>query len=196
MQPASCFLLSALALSILALRPVLQTKPLPGFNGPTSPSSDHHSLPHFPTGSLVFGSIALLSFIFSVRLSGQVHTLFQTALHSYTNLIKSLDIRSSRSRGEKERALWALELGGVESIASEPQSLHLNVRMVMTVAPAYATQVCCQRHMKASLLKAFVGNRALHNSEAVFMVSVFSEVVDSTLWLSSATVNAGGTKQI
>lgn len=66
----------------------------------------------------------------------------------------------------------------------------------MTVASAYVTQVCCPRHMKALLLKAFVGNRALHNSEAVFMVSVFREVVDSkyTVAHSSATVNAGGTK--
>lgn len=83
----------------------------------------------------------------------------------------------------------------MESIISEPQSLHLNVRMAMTVAPTYVTQVCCQRPMKSSLLKAFVGNRVLHNSEDVFMVSVFSEVVDSTVWLSSATVNAGGAKR-
>ena len=47
---ASCFLLPALISNILALRPVLQTKPLPGFNGPTSHPSGHHSLTHLPHG--------------------------------------------------------------------------------------------------------------------------------------------------
>lgn len=58
---------------------------MPGLRGPTSHSSDHHSLTRFLTGSLVCGSIALLSYIFSVCFLDQIYTRFQTALHSHIN---------------------------------------------------------------------------------------------------------------
>lgn len=64
----------------------------------------------------------------------------------------------------------------VPIILSEPQSLHPNVGMVMTAPSAFLTQICCQHQMRSSLWKPFVGNKVLHNSEPLFMVSVLSGV--------------------
>lgn len=79
----SCFLLPA---SILALRSGLQTSTAAWLNGPTSHSPDRHSLCHLAIGSLVFGSIALLSYISLHGFLDQVYALIfkQPCIHVLT----------------------------------------------------------------------------------------------------------------